>query len=227
MEQTNKRPLYRLATLLVVLGLCARGFAMTVDDLTQRLQAVGAGEVALLKANPAKIEEAQPDFLRGASFLRVTVLTPHRPHLLYYVVAPSGGIYRLKLGHSEVARMQTDLDLRIIDEDTALRYAQWLLETSQGPSFQPVSTVDDVPFMPAADREVELRSRIDAAKQSLRSRISPPAVKTVTDGFVVTQFAVKDRDLVRCQVTVTHLGRADIKMEAVEQQIPVVYVFPG
>jgi hypothetical protein len=112
--------------------------AMNVDELTQRLQAVDAGEVALLKANPVKIEEQRPDFLRGASFLRVTVLAPHHPHLLFYVVAPSGGIYRLKLGPSKIARMQTDLDLRVMDEDTALRYAQWLLETTQGASFRSV-----------------------------------------------------------------------------------------
>lgn len=227
MSRTTKRWLERMAAMLLVAASCAEGFAMDVDELVQRLRRAGADELRLVESNPVEIDETKPDFLRGASFLRVTVREAHHPHLLLYVAAPGGALYRPKLGQREIERMQTELELKITDEDAALRYAQWLLALTEGAAFWPVAALDDVPFLPAAPEEAELRGRIEAAKASIASRIEPPRVSPARDGFLVIQTAVRGRDFVRYEVLVTHVGRAEVKTETLERQIPVVYVFPG
>lgn len=227
MSRNSKRLLGRIAALLLVAASCPEGFAMNADELVQRLRRAGADELRLVESNPIEIDESKPDFLGGASYLRVTVREQHHPHVLLYVAAPGGALYRPKLGQREIERMQTELELEITDEDAALRYAQWLLALTQGTAFWPVAELDDVPFMPAAPEETELRGRIEAAKASIASRIEPPRVSPARDGFLVTQTAVRGRDFVRYEVHVTHVGRAEVKTETLEPQIPVVYVFPG
>jgi hypothetical protein len=227
MPRITKRLVERMAALLLVAVSCPEGFAMNVDELVERLRRAGADELRLVESNRVEIDETKPDFLRGASFLRVTVREAHHPHVLHYVVAPGGALYRPKLGQREIDRMQTELELTITDEDAALRYVQWLLALTQGTAFWPVADLDDVPFMPAAPEEAELLGRIEAAKASITRRIEPPRVRPARDGFLVTQTAVRGRDFVRYEVRVTHVGRVEIETETLERQIPVVYVFPG
>lgn len=225
MSRTTKRWLGRIAALVLVAASGSEGFAMDAEELVERLRRAGADELRLVEAHPLEIEETKPDFLGGASFLRVTVREPHHPHLIPYVAAPGGAIYRPKLGQREIERMQTELRLEITDPDVALRYVEWLLALTQGMAFWPVDDVDDVPFLPAKAEEEDLRRRIEAAKASIAPRIEAPQVTTTRDGFRVTRTAVRGRDFVRYDVLVTYVGRAEVKAETLEKEIPVVYVF--
>jgi hypothetical protein len=197
---------------------------MTAEELTDALRKAGATEVSLLESNPSKIEEERFDFLGGGLYLRVKVLGPYHAHLLHYVMAPGGKLYQLKLGKAELERMQTDLKVEIKDRDLALRYAQWVLRVTEGPALWLLSSVEDVPFQPAASSEAELAKRIETAKKEIAAKISPPNARPDGNGFVVTQEAVKDRDLVRYEVTVSAQGRYEIRKQTLVPQIPVVYM---
>jgi hypothetical protein len=197
---------------------------MTSEELIGALKKAGAGEVELLESFPLEIEEKRYDFLGSGVALRVSVSDPHHPHLLRYVVGPAGTVYALGLGKAELERMQTDLKLEIKDPDMALRYAQWVLEVTEGPALWPLSSVDDVPFQPLAEGEDELRSEIEKAKKEMASRISRPSAESAKDGFAVTQEAVQGTDLVRYEVAVTKQGRCTVKKQILLADVPVVYV---
>lgn len=197
---------------------------MTSDELIGALKKAGAGEVGLLESFPLKIEEKRYDFLGNGVYLRVSVADPHHPHLLHYVTAPGGGVYALKLGKPELDRMQADLALAIKNADMALRYAQWVLEVTEGPALWLLSSVQDVPFQPVAEGEEELRSEIEQAKKAVAAKISAPNAKADKGGFAVTQEAVQERDLVRYEVAVSQVGRCEVKRQTLVTDLPVVYV---
>jgi hypothetical protein len=209
---------------LLFLALQTPGYAMTSEELIGSLKKMGAGEAKVLETSPVEIEEKHYDFLRSGVYLRVTVLAPHHPHLLNYVVGPGGDIYRLKLGAPELERMRADLKLEIKDPEMALRYAQWVLEVTEGPALWLLSSVKDVPFQPVAEGEEQLAKEIEKAKAVLASKISAPTAKSEKNGFAVTQDAVRERDLVRYDVTVSTRGQCDVERQTLLTDLPVVYV---
>jgi hypothetical protein len=211
-----------MVVLLFVLR--APGYPMTSDQLVSALEKAGADETPLLKSNPVVIEEMQPDFLAGASYLRVTVRARHHPHLLQYVAAPNGTIYRLKLGAAELERMRADLKLELKSSDMALHYVQWLLDVTEGPAFWLVSSLKDVPFQPVAAGEDDLAKEIDEAKKKIAPLVAPPTATAQSDGFSVTQQAVRGSDLVRYDVKVSRQGAYDVKTMMLASELPVVYV---
>ena len=210
--------------MLLSLLVPASGYSMTSDELVSALEKAGADETALLKSNPVTIEETRPDFLAGASYLRVTVRGRRHPHLLQYVAAPNGTIYRLKLGAAELERMRGDLKLDLKSPDMALHYVQWLLDVTEGPAFWLVSSLKDVPFQPVAAGEDELAKEIDEAKKKIAPLIEPPKATAQSDGFSVTQEAVRGSDLVRYDVKVSRQGACEVKTKTLAPELPVVYV---
>jgi hypothetical protein len=225
MRTGRKGTLWRF--LLFVLLLNTPGYAMTSEELIAALKTTDAGEVPLLESFPVKIEEKRYDFLNGGVYLRVSVLNPHHPHVLHYVMEPGGRIYRLKLGKSELERMQTDLKIEIKDPDMALRYTQWMLEVTEGPALWLVSSVEGVPFQPVAPGEDELAKRIEKAKKEIASKISTPSARPDKDGFAVTQEAVQGRNLVRYEVAVSARGQCEVRKQTLLADLPVVYVLNG
>ena len=215
-----------ISALMMLLSLLvpASGYSMTSDELVSALEKAGADETALLKSNPVTIEETRPDFLAGASYLRVTVRGRRHPHLLQYVAAPNGTIYRLKLGAAELERMRGDLKLDLKSPDMALHYVQWLLDVTEGPAFWLVSSLKDVPFQPVAAGEDELAKEIDEAKKKIAPLIEPPKATAQSDGFSVTQEAVRGSDLVRYDVKVSRQGACEVKTKTLAPELPVVYV---
>jgi hypothetical protein len=209
---------------MLLLVLAAPGYAMTSDELVSALEKAGADETPLVKAGPVQIEETKPDFLAGASYLRVTVLGRRHPHLLRYVAAPNGTIYRLKLGTAELERMRGDLKLDLKSPDMALHYVQWLLDVTEGPAFWLVSSLKDVPFQPVGAGEADLAKEIDEAKKKIAPLIAAPKAAAETDGFSVTQLAVRGSDLVGYDVKVSRRGACDVKTKTLAPELPVVYV---
>jgi hypothetical protein len=212
------------AAAMLLLVFQTAGYAMTTDELVSGLEKAGADETPLLKSNPVTIEETRPDFLAGASYLRVTVRGRRHPHLLQYVAAPNGTIYRLKLGAAELERMRGDLKLDLKSPDMALHYVQWLLDVTEGPAFWLVSSLKDVPFQPVAAGEDELAKEIDEAKKKIAPLIEPPKATAQSDGFSVTQEAVRGSDLVRYDVKVSRQGACEVKTKTLAPELPVVYV---
>lgn len=223
-EQSFRHTVAVAAAAMLLLVFQTPGYPMTSDELVSALEKAGADETPLLKSNPVVIEEMQPDFLAGASYLRVTVRAPHHPHLLQYVAAPNGTVYRLKLGAAELERMRGDLKLDLKSSDMALHYVQWLLDVSEGPAFWLVSSLKDVPFQPVAAGEEDLAKEIDEAKKKIAPLITAPKATVETDGFSVTQQAVGGSDLVRYDVKVSRQGACEVKTETLAPELPVVYV---
>src|SRR5262249_28021770 len=154
------------------------------------------------------------------TYLRVDVHDPNHDHLLDYVYREGSFIYRMP---EDLGRMLATLKVKIASEGMALRYAQWLLEMTQGGGLWLLASVNDVPFLPTAGDETGLKEQIRKAKESLAPKITPPVAARHDDSFMVTQLAVKDRDLVRYQVEVSPTGRYGIKRQTVEAGLPVVY----
>ena len=210
-------------TPLLALAIASGSPAMTSRELIGALEKAGAPEVQTLKAFPVEIAEAKHDFLGAGTYLRVTVLNRHT-HLLHYVAGPGGQIYRLKLGKPEIERMQSELKIQIANADTALRYAQWLLQVTEGPALWLLSSVEDVPFQPVPAGKAKLAKRVEQAKKEVIRRISKPSARAQDDGFVITQEAVQRRDLVRYEVTVSAKGAFTVAKEELVPELPVVYV---
>ena len=220
----SKIQLRRLVLPLAVALFCPRVEAMTVDELVAKLRAAQAGELELFQLFPVEMKEEQPDFLRGATFVQVTVLDPHHPHFLFYVVADERAIYRLALGPPEMERLQRELELKITSEETALRYAQWWLRMTQGSACWLLTSVDDVPFL--RSQKPKTVAQVEEARRTLKEQIVPPSVKPNQDGYEVSQLAVKGLELVRYTLNVTFLGRVQPDVKVLRKYLPVVEVFP-
>ena len=197
---------------------------MTAEELLRALERAGSTDVEALKSFPLAIEEKRHDFLGGGVYLRVTIRNRHHPQLRHYVAAPGGNIYRIAAGGHELERMQKDLKPSIRDTDAALRYAQWVLEVTEGPTLWLLSSVKDVPFKAVAENDEQLAREVAEAKEMLARRISPPTARAQSDGFVVTQEAVHERKLVRYEVEISAQGHCHVKREALTGELPVVYV---
>ena len=197
--------------------------AMTKDELLVLLKKTGAPETSLVEEFPATIEERSFDFLGGGTYLRVMLIQPDHPAVLNFVWQ-DGKLVRLPRTDQELAGLDRRINVSIKNADMALRYARWALDVSQGTAFWLVSSVEDVPFMPAAPDEQELAAELSKARRDLAAKIQPPSVKESQTTFEVTQFAVKGRDLVRYTINVSRLGHLRIDEQTVSAGIPVVYV---
>src|SRR5262245_2584432 len=197
--------------------------AMTKDELLALLKKSHAPETSLVEEFPVNIEERSFDFLDGGTYLRVMLIQPDHPAVLNFVWQ-DGNLVRLPRTDQELAGLDRRISVSIKSADMALRYARWALDVSQGTAFWLVSSIEDVPFMPAAPDEQELAAQISNARSDLAAKIQPPSVKESQATFEVTQFAVKGRDLVRYTINVSRLGHLRIDERTVAAGIPVVYV---
>jgi hypothetical protein len=197
--------------------------AMTKNELLALLKKTGAAEASLVEEFPVSIEERSFDFLGGGTYLRVMLRQPDHPAVLNFVWQ-DGKLVRLPRTDQELADLDRRINVSIKSADMALQYAQWALDVSQGSAFWLVSSVEDVPFMPAAPDEQELAAEVSKARSDLGAKIHPPSVKESQATFEVTQFAVKGRDLVRYTINVSRLGHLRIDEQTVAADIPVVYV---
>ena len=215
----------RLRAWLLLLALHTTAYAMTPEELIGALKRMGSKDAELLEAFPFDIEEERPDFLAGARSLRVTIRYAFHPALFRYAVAPDGKMYSLATP-ADVARMQTDLKLSIKDPEMAVRYAQWLLQSTEGPTLWLLSSVDDVPFRPTRVDQPKLAEEIEDARRTLARRISRPSARARDDGdgFVVTQEALHQEKLVRYDVAISPTGHTQIKREPLTPALPVVSV---
>ncbi|MBI5365664.1 MAG: hypothetical protein HZA54_01400 [Planctomycetes bacterium] len=218
------RPFIQLLFLAAGLFTAGRAEAMTTAELVAELKKLGADEAALIAAYPATIDESRPDFLGGAAYLKVTVRHPNHPHVMRFVRATGGALYRLTLGAAEVERMQAELKPAPADADAALRYVQWLLGVTEGGAFWLVANVADVPFLPERKDDPDRAAALAKARAELAKKLAPPATRAETEGFAVEQCAVRKRDLVRYVVRVTRDGRTTVKRETLAADLPVVMV---
>lgn len=197
---------------------------MTVKELIADLKKAGAGEVALLEEFPADLVQSTPDFLGGATYVVATVRHPNHPHILRYVVRRGQAVYRLRLGEEEIERLRADLKLRVESADSALRFAAWRLVQTEGFGFWLVSELKDVPFLPERADDPERTARLARARAELPAKLTPPTVREEKGVFVVTQLAVKGRDLVRYEARVGRDGAWSCSREGVASGLPVVEV---
>jgi hypothetical protein len=197
--------------------------AMTKDELLALLKKTGAPETSLVEEFPATIEERSFDFLGGGTYLRVMLSQPDHPVVLNFVWQ-DGKLVRLPRTAQELAELDRRINVSIKSADMALRYARWALDASRGGAFWLVSSVEDVPFLPAAPDEQDLAAEVSKARSDLAAKIHPPSVKEEQATFEVTQFAVEGRDLVRYTINVSRLGHLRLEEQTVSAGIPVVYV---
>ncbi len=197
--------------------------AMTKDELLALLKKSAAPETRVVEQFPATIEERSFDFLDGGTYLQVTLSQPNHPAELDFVWQHDK-LVRLPRSSEELGELDRQIDVSIKSADMALRYARWALAVSQGNAFWLVSSVEDIPFMPAAPDEQDLAAEVSKTRGELASKIQPPSVKEEQATFEVTQFAVKGRDLVRYTINVSRLGHLRIDEQTMSTDIPVVYV---
>lgn len=211
------------ALFLALVFLLAGAEAMTKDELLALLKKTGAPETSIVEEFPATVDEQSFDFLGGAAYLQVTLSHPDHPIVMHFV-RQGRKLVRLPRTNEELERLDREIDVSIKNADMALRYARWALQVSQGNAFWLVSSVEDVPFLPAARDERELAAEVGQARDEVGSRIQPPSVKEAKPTFEVTQFAVRGRDLVRYMIHVSRLGHLGIELRTVSADLPVVYV---
>lgn len=192
---------------------------MTSEEVIAALKQVAPQDKALAQY-PFQAAQYPHDFLGGAVHLRVTILHPNHPILRHYVAAPGGKVYRPRAGEAELERMRTDLKLRIADADQALRYAQWVLDVTDGPALRLLSSAADIPF--PADVAGDLANKIEDAKKELARKVSAPTARPRENGFDITQEAVHRSDLVRYEVQVSTDGRIEVKKEILARNVPGV-----
>jgi len=221
LREAMKVSLFRLC-LCVFAAFVGEVHGMTSEQLLAALEKDGAPEAELVKKFPTEVDEQSLEFLDGGKYLRAVVHEPKHPAVLHFV-EQKGEIRRLPRGTDGIKRLDQALDISIKDSAAALRYARWALEVGHGGAFWLISSVDDVPFLPAAEGEKELAAQVDKARADLSGKIRPPSVEDGKPSFRVTQFAVKGRDLVRYTIDVSRLGHLAIDSEVVSADIPVVY----
>ncbi len=214
------------ATLLLALVAAASAAATTTDELSAALRKSRlpdeADRVASLRG---AVEESEPDFLNGGSYVVATLEGALRPEVHRYV-RQKGRLVPLGTGEEGRLRITREVDLRISSEDSALAYVRWLLEVTRENGVWLVSSVEDVPFVPVPRKEKERHQALDAQRRALEGTIQPPRVEPAGPLFVVHHDAITNRTLVRYAVKVTRLGLPTVSTEIVARDLPVVYAGP-
>lgn len=216
------RSIWWVAVAAWLLSTRGTALAMTTQELAEALRKAGLPQATVVGSLPGQVEEQTPDFLNGGTYLRVTLNDPHHPHVLSFV-RQGDRIVAIERGPDGLKRAGTDLQVSVRNADSALRYVQWLLDVTGGGAFWRVSSVSDVPFLPAAADEADLQQRIAAARKDLEGRIQPPHAEESGAAFVVRQDAVAGRDLVQYTVRVSRLGLPTLEKTTVARDLPVVY----
>jgi hypothetical protein len=219
-----------MAVLLVFsfAAVAARGMAvaMTTEELAEALRKARLPQAEVVAELPGEVEEQSFDFLKGGTYLKVTLHGPWRAQILRFV-RQGNLLIPIQPGREGRERISSDLDISVRSADTALRYVQWLLDVTREEGVWLVESVDDVPFIRATSKEKDLQAQIDAAREHLQRKIEPPRAEEAGAVFVVHQDAVAGRDLVRYTVRVSKLGLPTIETTTLARELPVVYVESG
>jgi hypothetical protein len=220
--------MHRIVGALLVFSftlVAARGMAvaMTMDELAEALRRARLPQADVVAELPGEVDEQSFDFLKGGTYLKVTLHGPWRTQILRFVRQGSL-LIPIQHGREGRQRITSDLDISVRSADAALRYVQWLLDVTREGGLWLVESVDDVPFMRATHKEKDLQAQIHAVRQDLESKIEPSGAEESGPVFVVHQDAVAAHDLVRYTVKVSRLGLASIEITTIARDLPVVYV---
>ncbi len=209
---------------LAVFPAMARG--MTTQELAEALGKAHLPEATVVSELPGTVEEQSPDFLGGASYVKVTLDDESHPHVLKFVHQGAKWV-RIAQGPEGWKKLASAVDLRVKTPEAALRYVQWALDATSGAAFWRLDSVADVPFEPAGDAEADLKSRLASSRSTLAGKIQAPKSEAQGAVFRVQQDAVVGRDLVRYTIDVSKLGSISVATETLERNLPVVQVGRG
>jgi hypothetical protein len=197
--------------------------AMTTKELAEILRKARMPQAEAVAALPGIVQESTPDFLNGATYLKVTLEGGYRSEI-YHFVRKDGRMSFIPPGREGWNEVVNHFDVSVRDPDTALRYVQWLLDaTSEGP-FWLVQSIDSVPFLSVNREDKTLEARIAAARGNLQGKVEAPRAEVKEGVFLVQQDAVVGRSLVRYTVRVSKLGLPTVETTTLAEDLPVVSV---
>ncbi len=193
----------------------------TTQDLEKELRKSRLPEQADRVASlPGTVEEWSFDFLDGGVYVKATLDGPVRTEVLQFV-RQKGHLIPIGRGRAGRERIANDVHVSIRGANVALRYVQWLLEVT-GEGVWLVSSPDDVPLLSPRRDNLDLKAKVDGARQELASKVTPPGAADSGTVFTVHQDAVAGRDLVRYTVKVSRLGLPTVGEEKIVGDLPVV-----
>jgi hypothetical protein len=169
-------------------------------------------------------------FAAHATYERVIVELPQKP-ISYRFLIQRGSLTRLSDAQGNIARVPNLIDVNIDSKHSALDYARFALEISQGEAFWFADTIDQVPFFPTESKPhtpdaIATRKQVDDARTKLAPLVHAAVVTDEQQAFRVVIVAVHDRNLVEYQLVIDAKGKLDVTEKKLAADIPVVYVMP-
>ncbi|HEX2514754.1 MAG TPA: hypothetical protein VH257_08620 [Chloroflexota bacterium] len=198
---------------------------MSADDraaLAGAFPATHAYYAGLVRDPLTEVERYPAPFFERAAVFRIVHRHPFHPAILYAAAGPDGTAVLLTDDPAAFAALARAAGAVIASPADALAYALAYLELT-GPRAElryVIRTAGEARFVPRP-RPAE-QARIDQFLATYAPLVHPPRVSDAEDGFLVTLYAVRQRELQRHVLRVSPGGALAHQVDVCERGLPLV-----